>query len=180
MRLELFSDDLAPAYREGGEPMLSAYAVRYQHLSEVAQRAVRVVGRGTYYSGDRQTYNLVYAPSVIELVGSVLNQLGVLIIAADPGYGDWERLQTFLTSVFDAAPRSCAQAEWHMALGGSWEKLLAILQAEAEPCRSDSQGLQAGFTEYWHPTCLPGLLVRKVIGPTQAVSQAANLVFVDD
>lgn len=58
MKLSLYSEDLKPEHQN-----LTARAVRFEHLSDEAQAAVILVGRGVFYECDRwNSYNVVNPP----------------------------------------------------------------------------------------------------------------------
>ena len=64
--MQLFLDplDLRPEFQEGEagdiDQAISTRDVKFHTLNEQAQAAVRIVGRGIFYSWDRQTYNAVF------------------------------------------------------------------------------------------------------------------------
>lgn len=58
MKLTLDREDLRPEHVN-----LSCSKVRYEHLTDEAQAAVRVVGRATFQEYDRSNYNVVYGPA---------------------------------------------------------------------------------------------------------------------
>ena len=62
--MQLFLDplDLAPPFRKGDDQAISTHAVTFDKLTPEAQAAVRVVGRATFQSWDKQTYNAIYPP----------------------------------------------------------------------------------------------------------------------
>lgn len=66
MKLELDPTDLAPEFQEGkGENVdqkCSTRDVTFDKLNPKAQKAVRVVGRATFFSWDRKTYNVIRPP----------------------------------------------------------------------------------------------------------------------
>jgi hypothetical protein len=55
MKIEFYPDDLKPEYKN-----ISAYQVTYKHLNEKALEILKLVGRGLFYSWDKQTYNAVF------------------------------------------------------------------------------------------------------------------------
>lgn len=55
MRLELDRNDLKPEYQNR-----NISQIQFEHLTDKAQCAVRVVGRGTLYEWDRRSYNTIY------------------------------------------------------------------------------------------------------------------------
>jgi len=60
LRLELESSDLQAKYEN-----MSTSSVKFEHLTEVAQQAVMIVGLGTFFrdKGSRwENYNVVYSP----------------------------------------------------------------------------------------------------------------------
>ena len=58
MRLELYPEDLKLQHQNVA---IHPTAVRFEHLSEQAQKAVIAVGEGTFVRGDR--YNVVHPPA---------------------------------------------------------------------------------------------------------------------
>jgi hypothetical protein len=70
MKLALDPVDLKPKFQVNRgtfdvpalHPTVNASEVTFDHLCGSAQRAVLAVGRATYYSWDRETYNAIYPP----------------------------------------------------------------------------------------------------------------------
>lgn len=62
MKLELDPLDLRPEFKKDGDLAIPTSTVTFEKLDSQAQAAVKVVGRATFYTFDRQNYNAVYAP----------------------------------------------------------------------------------------------------------------------
>lgn len=63
MKLTLDREDLRPEHVN-----LSCSKVRYEHLTDEAQEAVRVVGRATFQEYDRSRYRMIFRPQESEAV----------------------------------------------------------------------------------------------------------------
>lgn len=72
MQLTLDPSDLKPKYQrilnegtdmQSVDQSISTSGVSFDKLNEKAQQAVLVVGRGTFYSWNKQTYNAIYPPA---------------------------------------------------------------------------------------------------------------------
>jgi hypothetical protein len=66
MKLDLDPSDLSSEYQTGTsgdvDQKCSTSQVTFDKLNPRAQTVVRVVGKATFFSWDRQTYNAVYPP----------------------------------------------------------------------------------------------------------------------
>ena len=66
MKLELDPSDLSSGYQTGTsedvDQKCSTSQVTFDKLNPRAQTAVRVVEKATFFSWNRQTYNVVYPP----------------------------------------------------------------------------------------------------------------------
>lgn len=83
MRLELDPLDLKPEFIKKGDQAISTGEVTFAHLSEAAQKAVLAVGRATFHSFDRQTYNAVYPPVNVNATAVRIIQKKPLVIIMD-------------------------------------------------------------------------------------------------
>lgn len=68
MKLTLDPVDLKPEFQTRGEhgyidQAINTSQVRFEHLDEKAQKAVRVVGRGTFFNWAGDIYNAIDAPT---------------------------------------------------------------------------------------------------------------------
>jgi hypothetical protein len=64
MKLELDPSDLNPEYQKGTpqdvDQNCSTSQVTFDKLNPKTQAAVRIAGKATFFSWDRQTYNAIY------------------------------------------------------------------------------------------------------------------------
>ena len=57
MKLELDSEDLEPEHR-----MCSTSLTTFDKFTEKVQRAIMIVGQATYFTDNRDSYNVIYNP----------------------------------------------------------------------------------------------------------------------
>ena len=62
MHIKLDPLDLRPEYRNETDPLISAYQVTFDTLTDQVQAIVKIAGHAIYHSWDGQTYQKIYAP----------------------------------------------------------------------------------------------------------------------
>ena len=55
MRLTLYRDDLLPEFKN-----INCSQTRFEHFSEKAKEAIRLVGKATFREHDHSNYNAIY------------------------------------------------------------------------------------------------------------------------